>query len=194
VDKPVRTAVLASGYGSLLESLLAHGVAVDLVVADRECRALAVAAEGSVRACLIERTSFGPTFDRGAYTARVVDLLQSSGVDLVVMAGFMTVLAPRMFEAFAGRVINSHPSLLPAFPGAHAVADALGAGVTETGCTIHIATAVVDEGPTLAQEIVAVHPRDSVETVHERIKRVERVLLPRVVKQFQARLAEEMNR
>ncbi len=190
----MRTAVLASGYGSLLESLLAHGVAVDLVVADRECRALAVAAEGGVRACLIERTSFGPTFDRGGYTARVVDVLQSSGVDLVVMAGFMTVLAPQMFEAFAGRVINSHPSLLPAFPGAHAVADALGAGVTETGCTIHIATAVVDEGPTLAQEIVAVHPGDSVETVHERIKRVERVLLPRVVKQFQARLAEEMNR
>ena len=190
----MRTAVLASGFGSLLEALLAGGVSVELVLTDRPCRAQEIARGAAIPTVMVGRKSFGGDFDRAGYTDAVVRELRNADIDLVVMAGFMTVLAPPMFERFGGRVINSHPSLLPAFPGAHAVADALAAGATETGCTIHIATEIVDRGPVLAQEKVAVVPGDSVETVHERIKEVERVLLPRVVMEMQQRLGSERAR
>ena len=100
------------------------------------------------------------------------------------MAGFMTVLAAPMFRAFAGRVVNTHPSLLPAFPGAHAVRDALAAGVKVTGCTVHVATEQVDHGPILAQEAVAVLPTDTEASLHERIKDVERRLYPQAIKEL----------
>ncbi len=100
------------------------------------------------------------------------------------MAGFMTVLAEPMFVAYEGRVLNTHPSLLPAFPGAHAVRDALAYGVKVTGCTVHIATVRMDDGPILAQQAVAVAPDDTEESLHERIKAVERSLYPAVVEEF----------
>jgi phosphoribosylglycinamide formyltransferase 1 len=100
------------------------------------------------------------------------------------MAGFMTVLTEAMFDTYGGRILNTHPSLLPAFPGAHAVADALAAGVAITGCTVHLATLQVDHGPALAQEAVAIEPGDTVESLHERIKAVERRLYPAVIKEF----------
>ena len=90
----------------------------------------------------------------------------------------MTVLGRPMFDAYGGRVLNTHPSLLPAFPGAHAVRDALAFGVKVTGCTVHIATARMDDGPILAQEAVPVLPDDTEATLHERIKAVERRLYP----------------
>jgi phosphoribosylglycinamide formyltransferase-1 len=96
----------------------------------------------------------------------------------------MTVLAVPMFDAYDGRVLNTHPSLLPAFPGAHAVRDALAYGVKVTGCTVHIATVNMDDGPILAQEAVPVLDGDDEGRLHERIKAVERVLYPRVVKEF----------
>ena len=94
------------------------------------------------------------------------------------MAGFMTILGRAAFAAFPERILNTHPSLLPAFPGAHAVRDALAFGVKVTGCTVHLATETVDHGPILAQEAVPVLPGDDEATLHERIKAVERRLYP----------------
>ena len=124
----------------------------------------------------------GPDFDRVRFTERVVDALQSHDVDLVAMAGFMTILEKPVFDAFPGRILNTHPALLPAFRGAHAVEDALEAGVKVTGCTVHVATIEVDAGPILAQEAVPVLDGDTVASLHERIKAVERRLYPETIK------------
>ena len=102
-------------------------------------------------------------------------------VDLVAMAGFGTVMSEAVHRAFPGRILNTHPALLPAFPGWHGVRDALAAGVPETGCTVHLATLEMDAGPILAQEVVPVLPGDTEETLHERIKVVERTLYPATV-------------
>lgn len=177
----VRVAVLASGSGTLLEAILAAGIDVDLVVADRPCRALQVAEDAGVPAVLVERTEWGKAFDRDAYTDRVVATLGDHDIDLVVMAGFGTVM-PKAPAAFADRMLNTHPALLPAFKGWHAVRDALAAGVKVTGCTVHLATAEVDEGPILAQEAVQVEPDDTEDTLHERIKAVERRLYPDTIR------------
>jgi phosphoribosylglycinamide formyltransferase-1 len=110
--------------------------------------------------------------------------LRAAGVDVVVMAGFGTVLGEPIHAAYPGRVLNTHPALLPAFPGWHAVADALAAGVSETGTTVHIATLEMDAGPVLAQATVAVLPDDTEDTLHERIKSVERSLYPDTIRRF----------
>ena len=107
------------------------------------------------------------------------------------MAGFGTVLSPEMFAAFPGRVLNTHPALLPAFKGWHAVRDALAAGVPVTGTTVHLATETVDDGPILAQEEVPVLAGDTEEALHERIKMVERRLYPDTIRRFMAQLANE---
>jgi formyltetrahydrofolate-dependent phosphoribosylglycinamide formyltransferase len=180
----VRIGVLASGSGTNLEAILADGLPVAAVVADRPCRALTIAGEAGVPAELVERRSFGRDFDRLAYTHRVIDALAAQQVDVVVMAGFMTVLDKPIFDAWPGRILNTHPSLLPAFPGAHAVDEALAAGVKLTGTSIHIATVEVDAGPILAQEAVPVLPDDTAETLHERIKAVERRLYPQTIREF----------
>jgi phosphoribosylglycinamide formyltransferase-1 len=188
LDRPLppRLAVLASGSGTILEAILASGLPVHAVLVDRPCRALEVAAAHGVTRSLVERRSFDASFDRFAYTEQVVAELEVAGIELVAMAGFMTVLAAPMFTAFAGRVVNTHPSLLPAFPGAHAVRDALAAGVKVTGCTVHVATEQVDHGPILAQEAVAVLPTDTEASLHERIKDVERRLYPQAIKELLA--------
>ena len=105
-------------------------------------------------------------------------------VDLVVMAGFMTVLEKPIFDAYEGRVLNTHPALLPSFRGAHAVRDALAYGVKVTGTTVHVATVDVDDGPILAQEAVPVLPDDDEASLHERIKAVERRLYPATIRQI----------
>lgn len=177
-----RLGVLASGSGTILQALLDDGLPVALLVVDRPCGAVARAEVAGVPVEMIERTSFGADFDRVAYTRRVVDALRRHDIELVAMAGFMTILEQPMHDAFGGRITNTHPSLLPAFKGAHAVEDALAAGVQVTGCTVHLATLEVDEGPILAQETVPVLPDDTAETLHERIKEVERRLYPKVVR------------
>jgi phosphoribosylglycinamide formyltransferase-1 len=181
-----RLAVLASGSGTILEAILAGGLPVALVAADRPCRALDVASAGAVEAVLVERDRFDAGFDRVRYTEDLVATLLALETDVVAMAGFMTVLAAPMFSTFPNRVLNTHPSLLPAFPGAHAVRDALAAGVAVTGCTVHLATEQVDHGPILAQEAVAVLPGDTEATLHERIKDVERRLYPLTIKELLA--------
>ena len=176
--------MLASGSGTILEAFLDEGLPVAVVVVDRACAAIERAEAAGVPVELVERTSFGPEFDRTAYTHRVVDVLKRHEVELVAMAGFGTILSQEVHDAFPGRVVNTHPALLPAFKGWHAVDDALAAGVKVTGVTVHYATLEVDDGPILAQEAVPVLEGDTTATLHERIKEVERRLYPAVLRQL----------
>ena len=188
----VRLAVLASGSGTILEAIIAAGLPVCLVVVDRPCRAIEVARAAGIPADVVDRNEFGgfgPGFQRDRYTAAVTGVLQAGGIEVVAMAGFGTVLGQPVHDAYPGRILNTHPALLPSFPGWHAVADALAAGVGETGTTVHIATLEMDAGPVLAQEVVPVLPGDTEATLHERIKAVERTLYPETIRRFMAGLA-----
>src|SRR5688572_7449515 len=183
----VRIGVLASGSGTNLQAILDADLPVVAVITDRpDVAALDRAAAKGIPTAVVDRSAYLP--DRDAFTRAITDALVEHRVDLVAMAGFMTVLTGPIFAAFPGRVINTHPSLLPAFRGAHAVPDALAAGVKVTGCTIHVATLEVDDGPILAQETVPVLPGDDVDALHERIKAVEHRLYPQVL----ATMVEEM--
>jgi phosphoribosylglycinamide formyltransferase-1 len=180
--------VLASGTGSILRSIIDHGPPVALVVSDRSCRALGVAEAAGIPAALINRRDFGfgaadLTWDRRGFTAAIQVALDEADIGLVAMAGFLTILHPVIFEHYSGRVLNTHPSLLPSFKGAHAVRDTLAAGVPVTGPTIHVATEVLDdERHILAQSAtVPVLPGDDVDTLWERVKIEERRLYPRVL-------------
>jgi phosphoribosylglycinamide formyltransferase-1 len=185
----VRLGVLVSGTGTILESLLAEELPVVVVVSDRPCRGLEIAADHQVATELVDRQTFGgfgDGFDRNGFTVAIVGALERHDVDLVVMAGFGTVLTQPVHDAYDGKILNTHPALLPAFPGWHAVEDALAARVTVTGCTVHLATLDMDAGPILAQEEVAVRPDDTVATLHERIKEVERRLYPATIRKVMA--------
>ena len=179
-----RLGVLASGSGTILQAFLEDGIPVAVVLVDRPCAAIERAEAAAVPVELIERESFGEDFDRPAYTHRVVDSLKRHEIDLVAMAGFGTILSQEVHDAFPGCIVNTHPALLPAFKGWHAVRDSLAAGVKVTGCTVHLATLEVDEGPILAQETVAVVSDDTEATLHERIKEVERRIYPQVVREL----------
>ena len=160
------------------------GLPVTTVLADRRCAGLDLAEEHGAAAELVDRSAyggFGEGFDREGFTATVAATLVAHQVDLVAMAGFGTVMTQAVHDAFPGRILNTHPALLPAFPGWHGVRDALAAGVSETGCTVHLATLEMDAGPILAQRAVPVLPGDTEETLHERIKVVERELYPETV-------------
>lgn len=170
--------MLASGSGTILDAICERGLPVALVVVDRPCGATEVAARHGVAVATVERREWGAGFDREAYSTRLVDALRAHDVDLVAMAGFGTILAGPVFHAYGGRILNTHPALLPAFPGWHAVRDALAHGVKVSGCTVHVATEEVDAGPILAQEAVPVLGDDTESTLHERIKAVERRLYP----------------
>ncbi|MCU1429380.1 MAG: phosphoribosylglycinamide formyltransferase, formyltetrahydrofolate-dependent [Actinomycetia bacterium] len=180
----MQVGVLASGGGSNLQAMIDKHLPIVAVIADRPCGALEIAQRAGIATELIERDDFGATFDRVEYTHRVVDALERHGVELVAMAGFGTILEKPVHDAFGGRIVNTHPALLPAFRGWHAVRDALEFGVKVTGVTVHIATLEVDAGPILAQEAVPVLPGDTEETLHERIKVVERRLYPEVIEQL----------
>ncbi|MGV9800742.1 phosphoribosylglycinamide formyltransferase [Mycobacterium sp. NPDC003449] len=176
---PARLVVLASGTGSLLASLLDAAVGdyparVVAVGTDRACAALDIAAGAGVPSYTVR---LGDHPDRAAWDAAVTAATAEHRPDLVVSAGFMKILGPQFLARFPGRVVNTHPALLPAFPGAHAVPEAMAYGVRITGCTVHLVDAGMDTGPILAQQPVAIHDDDTEETLHERIKVVERRLL-----------------
>jgi phosphoribosylglycinamide formyltransferase 1 len=180
---PARLVVLASGTGSLLNSLLAAAVddypaRVVAVGVDRDCRATEIAAAASVPSFTV-RLGDHPT--RDDWDAAITEATAAHSPDLIVSAGFMKILGPQFLSRFVGRTLNTHPALLPAFAGAHAVPEALAYGVKVTGCTVHLVDAGMDTGPILAQEPIAVLDGDSEETLHERIKVVERRLLVDVV-------------
>jgi phosphoribosylglycinamide formyltransferase-1 len=179
----MRIGVLASGSGTILQAILDAGIPVEVVVADRPCAALDRAEAAGIPALLVERTDFTKSFDRSAYSREVVDALRKYDVELAVHAGFGTIV-PEAATAFPNHMLNTHPALLPAFKGWHPVREALAAGVKVTGCTVHIVTEEVDAGPILAQEAVAVLPNDTEETLHERIKAVERRLYPETIQRF----------
>ena len=174
--------MLASGTGSLLEAVLSTDLPVGVVLVDRHCPAEKVAEAAGVPVVVVLREDFTKAFDREGFTEDVVVALAPFAVDLVAMAGFGTILGAAIHAAYSGRILNTHPALLPAFKGWHGVADALAAGVKVTGCTVHVAELEVDEGAILAQEAVAVRPGDTVETLHERIKTVERRLFPATIR------------
>lgn len=180
----MRIGVLASSGGTNLQAILRAGLPVVAVIVDRPCGATEVAEAAGVPAELVMRESYGRDFDRGAYTEGVVEALERHGVELVVMAGFGTVLDKQIHDAYPSRILNTHPALLPAFPGWHAVEEALAYGVKVTGCTVHLATLEVDSGPILAQEAVPVFADDTPETLHERIKEVEHRLYPETIRRF----------
>lgn len=176
---PARLVVLASGTGSLLASLLESAVGdyparVVAVGADRVCPALDVAAAASIPCFQVRLGDHG---DRAAWDSALTEAVAQYQPDLVVSAGFMKILGQQFLSTFQGRVVNTHPALLPAFPGAHAVPDAIEYGVRVSGCTVHLVDSGVDTGPILAQEAVPVRDDDTAETLHERIKDVERRLL-----------------
>ena len=177
----MRVGVLASGSGTILQAMLDRSLPITVVVVDRPCRAREIAEQAGIPAVLVERSDFSVGFDRVAYTEQIVDVLHHHEVDLVAVAGFGTILSKPFIDAFAGRAVNTHPALLPAFKGWHAVRDALDHGVKVTGTTVHLVTEDVDSGPILAQEAVPVFDDDTEETLHERIKEVERRLYPEVV-------------
>ena len=176
---PARLVVLASGTGSLLAALLeaAGGAWPGRVVAvgsDRDCRAVQIARDASVPTFAVRPADHA---DRAAWDGALTEATAAHEPDLVVSAGFMRILGPQFLARFPGRIVNTHPALLPSFPGAHAVPDALAYGVKVTGTTVHLVDAGVDTGPILAQEPVAVHDDDDADSLHERIKTVERRLL-----------------
>lgn len=178
----MRVAVLVSGSGTILDTFLADGIDVAVVAADRPCAALGKAAAAGVGELLVARETFGAGFDRDGYSTTFANRLRAHDIDLVAMAGFGTIFGAPMHQAFPGRILNTHPALLPAFKGWHAVRDALAAGVKVTGCTVHVAGLEVDTGPILAQERVPVRPDDDEASLHERIKDVERPLYSRTLR------------
>jgi phosphoribosylglycinamide formyltransferase 1 len=180
---PARVVVLASGTGSLLGSLIEaaagdYPARIVAVGVDRECRAIEVAAAASLPSFTVR---LGDYPDRAAWDAAITGATAAHSPDLIVSAGFMKILGPQFLSRFCGRTLNTHPALLPAFAGAHAVPDALAYGVKITGCTVHLVDAGMDTGPILAQEPIPVLDGDTEETLHERIKVVERRLLVDVV-------------
>jgi phosphoribosylglycinamide formyltransferase-1 len=164
--------------------MIDHSIPLALVVADRPCPALQVAEDDAIPSLLVERTSFGADFDRDEYSARLAATLVEHDIELVAMVGFGTVLSQPFHDAFGGRVLNTHPALLPAFKGWHAVRAALEFGVKVTGCTIHLAGLDVDTGPILAQEAVPVLDDDTEASLQERIKEVERRLYPATLRRI----------
>lgn len=173
--------VLASGAGSNLAALLdahgdpAYGARVVAVVTDKPgAGALEHARAAGVACAVVEPSDFGSREDWDRALAETVSVFHA---DYVVSAGFMRILGSSFLTAFGGRTLNTHPALLPAFPGAHGVRDALAHGVRITGCTVHLIDEGVDTGPIVAQAAVPVEDGDDESTLHERIKAVERALL-----------------
>lgn len=176
-----RIVVLASGGGSNLAALLAahtkewFGARVVAVVTDNpSAGAINIAHDEGLACAVVDPKDFP---DRAAWDTALAETVAVFNPDLVVSAGFMRILGAGFLAAFGGRTINTHPALLPSFPGAHGVRDALAYGVKVTGCTVHVVDEGTDTGPIIAQAAVAVEPEDTEETLHERIKVEERRLL-----------------
>ena len=179
-----KVVVLASGTGSLFEALIRSQQdyeVVALITDNPDAGAIAIADSYGIKVEICELRSFST---RTEWNRALRALIAGYQPDLVVSAGFMKVVGEQVVNEFNEKLINIHPSLLPNFPGAHAVEDALNAGVTSTGTTVHFIDAGVDTGPIIAQSEVEISPDDSIQSLHERIKTVERELIVEVVNSF----------
>jgi phosphoribosylglycinamide formyltransferase-1 len=188
VSEPLRVAVLASGRGSNLEAILEAGrhrnfpARVVLVVSDRErARALDVAAAQGVLTVFLNAKDFG---DRDAYDAALGRLLDEHRIGLVCLAGFMRILGRAFVRAWQGRLMNIHPSLLPAFPGLHPQRQALAHGAKITGATVHFVDEGIDTGPIILQSSVPVEPGDTEDALAARILTEEHRIYPQAVRLF----------
>jgi phosphoribosylglycinamide formyltransferase-1 len=172
--------VLVSGEGTNLQALIDAGLPVAAVASNRaQAPALARAERAGIPTAVFE---LGRYADRADRDAAMADWLSEQGVDLVVCAGYMQLLTERFLERFRQRVVNVHPALLPRFPGVQPIHDALAAGVSETGATVHFVDDGVDTGRVIRQERVPIEPGDTVESVRARVQAVEHRLLPAVVR------------
>ncbi len=188
---PKRVVALISGAGSTLQSVLeaqrdpAYGAVVVAVISDRaDARGLDIAREAHIP---VQVVAMGDFADRAAWDQALADEIASHAPDLVLLAGFMKILGAPSLREFGGRIVNTHPALLPAYPGAHGVRDALAGGAKVTGCTVMLVDEGVDTGPIVAQAAVEVWDDDTESTLHARIKTVERGLVAATV----GRLARE---
>lgn len=185
---PAKVVVLASGSGTLLQAVLDatgqpnYPARVVAVGTDRSGVEALNRAEHAGLPNFVVKVSDHP--DRDAWDKALTQAVTAYRPDLVVSAGFMKILGPEFLAAFPNRVINTHPALLPAFPGMHAVADALALGVKVSGSTVHFVDAGMDSGPIIAQEAVVVEPDDDEAVLHERIKAVERRLLVETIEKL----------
>jgi phosphoribosylglycinamide formyltransferase-1 len=183
----LRVGVLLSGSGSNLQAILdAAGSSYEVAVAlsdKADAPGLERARKASVPAVYVDPKAYE---GRDAFNAALIEALNGHQVELVCLAGFMRILAPNIVKAFENRILNIHPALLPAFPGGHAVADALAWGAKVTGTTVHLVDEEVDHGPIVLQRAVPIEPGDTEETLHERIKVVEHELYPEAIRLFAA--------
>jgi phosphoribosylglycinamide formyltransferase-1 len=184
-----RVAILISGRGSNMAALIDAARADDnpaeivLVLSNRPMApGLELARQAGIVAQAIDHKRFGT--DRAAHETEIAAALTRAGAEIVCLAGYMRLLSPLLVGAWSGRMLNIHPSLLPAFPGLHTHARALAAGVKLHGCTVHLVTQRMDEGPILAQAAVPVMPSDTEETLAERVLRQEHVVYPAALAAF----------
>jgi phosphoribosylglycinamide formyltransferase 1 len=185
---PARLVVLVSGSGTNLQALIdaveeqgpeAYGARVVAVGADRDGTEGLRRAERAGLPTFVRRLRDYPT--REAWDRALTEAVAAHEPDLVVSAGFMKIVGADFLARFGGRFVNTHPALLPSFPGAHAVREALAHGVKVTGCTVHFVDAGVDSGPIIAQAVVEIRDEDDETTLHERIKNAERRMLVEAV-------------
>ncbi|MBA3926858.1 phosphoribosylglycinamide formyltransferase [Listeria rustica] len=181
----MKIAIFASGSGSNFQALVDDAMikeSVALLVCDKPGAYVLDRAEAAGIPVFV----FAPkTFaDKAVFEREIVAKLQESGVEFLVLAGYMRLIGSTLLEAYENKIINLHPSLLPAFPGKDAMGQALAAGVTETGVTAHFVDAGMDTGPIIAQQSVAILPEDTVESLATRIHKVEHAFYPEVVKKI----------
>lgn len=195
---PVRVAVLISGTGSNMAALIDAGQTADsgydvaLVISNIEdAGGLAIAAAKGVQTLSIPHKPFGK--DREAHERAVDAALRAAGVEVVALAGYMRILTPWLVRAWEGRMLNIHPSLLPLYPGLDTHARALAAGDAEGGCTVHLVTEGVDEGPILGQAHVRIIDGDTPAALAERVKTAEHRLYPQVLRNFCQGLVRDRN-
>lgn len=171
-------AVLVSGNGSNLQAILEqHPISV--VISDQpEAFALQRAAKSGIPAFVFERKNFS---SKATFEAAIVAKLREHQIELICLAGFMRIIGKTLLDAFPKRIINIHPSLLPAFPGLDAVQQALSAGATHTGCTVHLVDELMDHGPILMQAQVKIEPSDTLASVLEKVHREEHRIYPQVI-------------
>jgi phosphoribosylglycinamide formyltransferase-1 len=172
-----RIAVLASGSGTLLQAVLDSPLGHQVVIVGTDVPGAPALDRARAAGIPTVTVAVGEYPNRGAWDTALLAALQPARPDWIVSAGFMRIIGPQVLNAFPERIINTHPALLPAFPGAHGVRDALAYGVKVTGCTVHYVDAGVDTGRIIAQRAVPVETGDDEATLHERIKVVERELL-----------------